>query len=439
MNNWAITSLEGKISIKHGFPFKSEFFSDKETNFIVLTPGNFHEEGGFKRQAGKEKFYTGEAPEEYLHEAGDLIVAMTEQAAGLLGSCARVPESGIYLHNQRLGLITTDPNIILKDYVYHLFKTKTVREQVRLTSSGSKVKHTSPERIYNVKVPLPSVAEQQRIVDFLDALENKIDLNNRINTELEAMAKTLYDYWFVQFDFPDANGKPYKASSGKMVYNPVLKREIPQGWSVCELGEHITFERGISYRSKDITETGTPLVNLNSFALTGKFKPNGTKYFSGSYKPEKLCNIGDLVIAITDVTRNADIIGKSFIVPDAFEGKRALISCDVALVKSNYFGNAYLERLFNSNHYHNYIKQFASGTLVLHLDLKGVNWYRTELPPRELLSRFEDFCTPLFQQRDIVLQENKKLEELRDWLLPMLMNGQVTVKPSTEPQEAQHG
>ncbi|EII7298483.1 restriction endonuclease subunit S, partial [Vibrio cholerae] len=215
--------------------------------------------------------------------------------------------------------------------------------------------------------------------------------------------------------------------------------EIPQGWCVCELGEHITFERGISYRSKDIAETGTPLMNLNSFALTGKFKPNGTKYFSGSYKPEKLCNIGDLVIAITDVTRNADIIGKGFIVPDAFEGKRALISCDVALVKSSYFGNAYLETLFNSNHYHNYIKQFASGTLVLHLDLKGVNWYRTELPPRELLSRFEDFCTPLFQQRDVVLQENKKLEELRDWLLPMLMNGQVTVTPSTEPQEAQHG
>jgi type I restriction enzyme, S subunit len=92
--------LKGKINIKHGFPFKSEYFSDEATQFIVLTPGNFYEEGGFKRQAGKEKFYTGDIPEEYLHKAGDLIVAMTEQAAGLLGSCARVPESGIYLHNQ---------------------------------------------------------------------------------------------------------------------------------------------------------------------------------------------------------------------------------------------------------------------------------------------------------------------------------------------------
>jgi len=241
MSKWPITSLKGKINIKHGFPFKSEYFSDEATQFIVLTPGNFYEEGGFKRQAGKEKFYTGDIPEEYLHQAGDLIVAMTEQAAGLLGSCARVPESGIYLHNQRLGLVTTDSKKILRDYIYHLFKTRTVREQIRLTSSGSKVKHTSPERIYDVRVPLPTVSEQQNIVALLDALETKIELNNRINAELEAMAKTLYDYWFVQFDFPDdspqGEGKPYKTSGGKMVYNPTLKREIPEGWEAKPLSK----------------------------------------------------------------------------------------------------------------------------------------------------------------------------------------------------------
>ncbi|ARP39574.1 restriction endonuclease subunit S [Vibrio syngnathi] len=275
---------------------------------------------------------------------------------------------------------------------------------------------------------LPEFDEQVKVGDLLCLLNEKIELNNRIDTELEAMLKTLYDYWFVQFDFPDTNGKPYKASGGKMVFNETLKREIPEGWEVCELGEHITFSRGISYRSKDIAETGTPLLNLNSFLLSGRFKLNGTKYFSGSYKLDKLCNTGDLVIAITDVTRNADIIGKGFIIPDAFEEKRALISCDVALVKSSYFGNTYLERLFNSDYYHNYIKHFASGTLVLHLDLKGVNWYKTELPPQYLINRFEELSKPILQRRDIVVQENKKLVELRDWLLPMLMNGQVTVK-----------
>ncbi|MES1383798.1 restriction endonuclease subunit S, partial [Vibrio cholerae] len=219
-------------------------------------------------------------------------------------------------------------------FLTHYLSTPTIQNWIVRQAVGATMPNLNTGILASIPFNGPKKEEQEKIADVLSVIEDKIELNNRINSELEAMAKTLYDYWFVQFDFPDANGNPYKASGGKMVYNPVLKREIPQGWCVCELGEHITFERGISYRSKDIAETGTPLMNLNSFALTGKFKPNGTKYFSGSYKPEKLCNIGDLVIAITDVTRNADIIGKGFIVPDAFEGKRALISCDVALVKS---------------------------------------------------------------------------------------------------------
>jgi len=260
MSNWPVSRLKGKIHIKHGFPFKSEFFSENETNYIVLTPGNFYEKGGFKRQVGKEKFYTGEIPEDYLHKAGDLIVAMTEQATGLLGSCARVPESGVYLHNQRLGLITTDSKKILKEYVYHLFKTKTVREQISLTSSGSKVKHTSPERIYDVKVTLPDVAEQKKIINLLDAIENKIELNNRINAELEAMAKTLYDYWFVQFDFPDANGKPYKTSGGKMVYNPTIKREIPVEWKDKTLSHIANITIGQSPEGASYNEDGVGTV-----------------------------------------------------------------------------------------------------------------------------------------------------------------------------------
>lgn len=117
MSNYSVSSLHGKLHVKHGFPFKSEYFSDAG-RYIVLTPGNFYEEGGFKRQVGKEKFYLGEIPKNYLHKKGDLIVAMTEQAAGLLGSCAVVPDDDIYLHNQRLGLITTDQKQLDRSFVY---------------------------------------------------------------------------------------------------------------------------------------------------------------------------------------------------------------------------------------------------------------------------------------------------------------------------------
>ena len=276
----------------------------------------------------------------------------------------------------------------------------------------------------------PEKPEQERVANVLSAIEEKIELNNRINAELEAMAKTLYDYWFVQFEFPDdspqGQGKPYKTSGGKMVYNPTLKREIPEGWIDCLLGDHVTFKRGISYKSGDIQDTGVPFINLNSFSLSGDFKLEGTKYYNGKFKPESKLNPGELVIAITDVTRNADIIGKSFVIPDIFD-EMPLMSCDVASVSSRKFCNAYLEQLFNSESYHKYIKYYASGTLVLHLDLNGVKWFKTYLPPQKLLEEYSQHCASLFKQRDIVLKENVYLESLRDWLLPMLMNGQVTV------------
>ena len=173
--------LRGKLSIKHGFPFKSEYFVDKGDH-IVLTPGNFHEEGGFKRTEGKEKYYSGPIPQEYIHSKGDLIVAMTEQAEGLLGSCAFVPENYIYLHNQRLGLITTDQSILDKNFTYYLFKTKNIRVQLRLTSTGTKVKHTSPERMYDLKAILPDVLEQQKIASFLSSIDKKIEITS---TQLE--------------------------------------------------------------------------------------------------------------------------------------------------------------------------------------------------------------------------------------------------------------
>lgn len=308
-------------------------------------------------------------------------------------------------------------------YIYYLLSCL---GRIR-TSDKSAVPGVNRNELHEMAIPaIDDKKLQISIRKVLEAIDQKIELNNRINAELEAMAKTLYDYWFVQFDFPDTNGKPYKTSGGKMVYNPTLKREIPQGWIDCLLGDHVTFKRGISYKSGDIQNTGVPFINLNSFSLSGEFKLEGTKYYNGKFKPESKLNPGELVIAITDVTRNADIIGKSFVIPDIFD-ETPLMSCDVASVSSRKFCNAYLEQLFNSESYHKYIKYYASGTLVLHLDLNGVKWFKTYLPPQKLLEEYSQHCASLFKQRNIVLKENVYLESLRDWLLPMLMNGQVTV------------
>ena len=175
--------LGNLLSVKHGWSFKGEYFSE-DGKQCILTPGNFYEKGGFKPNSGKERYYLGEYPEEYLCHKGDLIVAMTQQAEGLLGSTAIVPEDDKYLHNQRIGLITCDETKLYPLFAYYLFMTKSVREQLESSASGTKVKHTSPDRIYDVLVSVPNLKEQEKIAHFLMSIEQKINNNIKINDNL---------------------------------------------------------------------------------------------------------------------------------------------------------------------------------------------------------------------------------------------------------------
>lgn len=166
-------ALGDLLSIKHGFAFKSQFFK-KEGKHVLLTPGNFYEEGGYRDRGEKQKYYGGDVPEGYLLSKGDLLIAMTEQAAGLLGSPLIVPESGKFLHNQRLGLVQlAEESETNKDYLYHLFNTKYIREQIHKTGSGVKVRHTSPKKVQQVNVTLPSEKKQEEISNKLSVLDTE--------------------------------------------------------------------------------------------------------------------------------------------------------------------------------------------------------------------------------------------------------------------------
>ena len=179
------------LTVKHGWAFKGEFFAESG-QMSILTPGNFFDKGGFKRNDERERYYTGEFPSEYLSHKSDLIVAMTEQATGLLGSTAIVPEDDRYLHNQRIGLITCNENID-KMFAYYLFMTRSVREQISRTSSGTKVKHTSPEKIYDVEVIIPDISMQKKIAHILWSIDMKIECNTHINDNLYQQIQKIYD------------------------------------------------------------------------------------------------------------------------------------------------------------------------------------------------------------------------------------------------------
>ena len=424
MSEWKRYKLGELLRVKHGWAFKGEFFSETGIQSI-LTPGNFYESGGFKANTSKDRFYIGEYPKEYLCSKGDLIVAMTEQAAGLLGSTAIVPEDNRYLHNQRIGLISCN-EYLNKDFAYYLFMTQTIRQQISRSASGTKVKHTSPEKIYEVQVYIPKIQTQRNIAKILTTLDQKIQTNNQINQELEAMAKTLYDYWFVQFDFPDQNGKPYKSSGGKMVYHPELKREIPEGWGVEKLGELIQLERGVTYTKSDIVEKTTK----DAIGVLRATNINGN-----------IMDLNDLVYLTKDKINNKQIIKQyeTLIVMSSGSkehlGKNAINYYEEVIgfgafcskiVPPKY--SAYINTFLQSSEFKGYLLKQSMGTNINNLTNNDILDCSLLLPNEEILYTFENMVEKNIRLISNNYIQNQELTQLRDWLLPMLMNGQVKVE-----------
>lgn len=431
MTKWPSKNLRGKIYVKHGFPFKGEHFKSSGP-YVVLTPGNFYEAGGFKRNAEKDKCYAEPFPEEYLLEKGEVVVAMTEQTDGLLGSMAMIPENNKFLHNQRLGLIKSLSKDVDVEFLYHLFKTKTVREQIRRSASGSKVKHTSPDRIYDVVVQLPPPEDQKRIATVLSALDAKIELNNRLNAELEGMAKLLYDYWFVQYDFPlsaaqatalghpHLTGHPYRTSAAPMLYNEQLKRHIPKGWKVGNI---------------------LAIAELGGGATPSKKNP---KYWNGEipfFTPtdatnEAFClDTEDHITeeGLSNISTRLFSEGTLFITARGSVGKAMIISREMAMNQSCYalipregIGRAFL--YYQTLSLMGFLHAKSSGSVFKSIVTNDIKFTPAIVPSPEVIQEFNKFAEPIFDQILNNQKQNQELARLRDWLLPMLMNGQVTVR-----------
>lgn len=415
MSEWKRYKLGDLLRVKHGWAFKGEFFSETGIQSI-LTPGNFYESGGFKANTSKDRFYIGEYPKEYLCSKGDLIVAMTEQAAGLLGSTAIVPEDNRYLHNQRIGLISCN-EYLNKDFTYYLFMTQTVRQQISRSASGTKVKHTSPEKIYEVQVYIPKIQTQRNIAKILTTLDQKIQINNQINQELEAMAKTLYDYWFVQFDFPDQNGRPYKSSGGKMVYHPELKREIPEGWGVDSLWNIANFYNGLAmqkYRPVTTEDDYLPVIKIREM-MNGFTKD--TEKARLDIPTEAVVERGDILFSWS-ATLEVIIWGK----------EKGALNQHIFKVTSDTYPKSFI--YFELKSYLKVFKAIAElrKTTMGHITQDHLKQAKIVVPPIELISKIDAQLQHIMSEKQILENQNQELAQLRDWLLPMLMNGQVKVE-----------
>ena len=362
----------------------------------------------------------------YEIKYGDFVMAMTGATIGKIGKLQIDSESKAYI-NQRVCKFIPEA-FCDKEYLYYKLNTQ---EFQRFIYNNVDSKLAQPNighpTIYKYELELPLLSEQRRIGQFLKAIDDKINLNRAINHNLEAIAKQLYDYWFVQFDFPDENGNPYKSSGGKMVWNDFLKRNMPEGWLVGYVKEFIApIERGISYSSEDIASpNGFPMLNLACYSKAGDYRVGEMKYYSGRIKEEYKVSPLTLLIACTDMTQGADVIGRPILATEEYE--RYVFSMDLAKLTPNNIGKMYLYYTLRTPFYHRYIKPFASGTTVKHLNVKGVEDYKIAVPPIYLQKSFENTIKNIKHQQMLLIKETLLLTKQRDELLPLLMNGQVSV------------
>jgi len=310
-------------------------------------------------------------------------------------------ESGVI--NQALLRIRLNNKVINDDFFYYYFNFYLVNLIVGKKGDSTIPNFPPINVIKELEFDLPNITIQEKIGYFLKNIDSKIELNNTINKELEAMAKMLYDYWFVQFDFPNENGKPYKSSGGKMVYNQELKRKIPQGWEVKYIEKILERDESKpTIASKNIIYKGCfPVVDQSTDFICG-FTNNENAIVKGSEKPR---------ILFGDHTRIVKLINFDF--ARGADGTQIMISNNDSLPQ-HFFYQSLLNIDLSNYGYARHYKFLKQSKIII--------------PQKNIVLEFEKIAENYYKKIKQNIFQNQELSSLRDWLLPMLMNGQVSVK-----------
>lgn len=407
--SWDELVLGECFRIKHGYAFKGDYFA-QTGQYVVLTPGNFHERGGFRSRPGKDRCYSIDPPEDFILKSNDLVIAMTEQGEGLLGSSALIPSDGVYLHNQRLGLVEQlNERRLDKRFLYHLFNTPFVRGEICASATGGKVRHTAPKRIYAIKVRVPDVIEQRKIADIISAYDDLIENNRRRIALLEEAARMLYREWFVHFRFP--GHEHLKIIDG-----------LPEGWeltsfdNVCQTigGGTPKTDRPEYWSDGDIAwYTPTDITRNPCLALLDsetKITEAGLRNSSAKILPP-----GTVLM-----TSRASV---------GFFGVIDTISCTnqgfISVIPHD--GRARMYLLYNLMHRVEEIRSHAGGATYKEISKGKFRVLPVVMPDSSILREFEEQTSIIHSSVRALHTMNKKLSQARDLLLPRLMSGEIAV------------
>ncbi len=440
-NNWCTVTFGEIFKVKHGFAFKGEYFTDEPQETVLVTPGNFAIGGGF--QDGKRKHYNGPVPEDYVLKPGQVVVTMTDlsKESDTLGYAASIPnDTTIWLHNQRVGLLEFKPAIPASPrFIQYLLRTHEYRSWVVGSATGTTVKHTSPGRIESFATSIPPIDEQHAIAHILGTLDDKIELNQRTNETLKAMARALFTAWFVDFEPVraklDGRWKRGKSLPGLPVHfydlfpDRLVESElgqIPEGWELGPLTQLMNIISGGTPKTSNpeywdgdipwfsvvdtpkagdvfVSETEKSITQAGLDSSSARLIPKGTTIISARG------TVGNLAIAGRSITFNQSCYGLR-----GTEGA------------GDYF--IYLSALQMVDQ----LKAMAHGSVFSTITRQTFDAIQRPVPPSEILQEFEKSVSAWFENILSNVKESRLLAQIRDTLLPNLVSGELRIPmPST--------
>lgn len=356
-------------------------------------------------------------------EDEDLLIALVGSNMGNLCIYNKFDFGAIA---QNLVAIRLDKEKCIPKFIYYYLSSKKVQEKLKNFNRGSAQPNLKVSDLKKLRIPIYSLKKQNKIALILSLLDEKIELNRKINQNLEEIAQTLFKRWFIDFEFPNEEGKPYKSSGGKMIESEVGK--IPEGWRVGKLGEIVKIKNGYSYKGKELMQSENAMLTIKNFNRDGSFKIDGYKEISlgEKVKESHYVEIGDILVAHTDLTQGAEIIGNPIMVFSKANYKKIIMSMDLVKVEAKYKNFIYF--LLKDKRFKNHALGYINGTTVLHLNKNCISEYKFVLPiENKLIEKLEKYLQKINLQICINQKETEKLIELRDYLLPRLMSGEISV------------
>lgn len=366
-------------------------------------------------------------------KVGDVL--LTSEAP--LGEAVYLSKRADYCLGQRLFGLRGDPDKISPRYLYYALISPSVQVRLQARATGTTAQGIRQSEVVKVLIEVPPKEEQNKIARILGSLDDKIELNRRMNATLEAMAQAIFKSWFVDFDPVRAKmeGREPAGMDAETAalfpdeFEVVDGQEVPKGWTKTTIRDFIEVIKGRSYKSAELQDSDKALVTLKSFQRRGGYREDGLKSYIGTFKPEQIILPGELIVAFTDVTQEAEVIGRPAIVSANPAFNTLIASLDVGIIRSKHqsINVPYLYNLFQSEDFQAHIAGYTSGTTVLHLAKDGIPSYQFIKPEDPVLDKYHEIAGPMFSLIEQNLQQSRTLAAIRDTLLPKLISGEIRV------------